>query len=345
MNTKKKFISVVLTLMMITVLFVGCGNSSSPGADSTEEEAIELVCATTGMTGASELYYLEEFKKTVEEMSNGSLTVTIYPDGQLGGDVDTTESLLSGEVAAVTLQPSAVVTFVPEFAAFDYPNLFSGYTKDEIHGALSGEFFGLIQAAAEKENLKVLSFAQGASFREMSSNKAVNSVQDFKGIKIRTLENPNHMAYWKALGASPTPLAWSEVYLSLQQGVVDAQENGYEVVLNGTLYETQDYIINTDHILMVNVLMFSPKVYDSLSPEQQAIVDEAAWKAASITNDRMEKANLELRDELVSKGMTIIDLSDDVINQMREMTTGVYDSITSKIGGEYLEAIQSGLKK
>jgi len=331
---------------MFIVLLAGCGQTSSPDTDvpSDTGNPIELVCATTGMSGASELYYLEEFGRLVEEMSEGSMTATVYPDGQLGGDVDTTESLLNGEIAAVTLQPSAVVTFVPEFAAFDYPNLFSGYTKDQIHRALSGEFFGLIQDAAEAKGLKVLSFAQGASFREMSSNKPINSVADFKGIKIRTLENPNHMSYWRALGASPTPLAWSEVYLSLQQGVVDAQENGYEVVLNGTLYEVQNYVINTDHILMVNVLMFSPRIYDSLTPEQQEIIDEAARTAAATTNDKMEASNIELRDALLDKGLTIIDLKSDVIDEMRTKTTGVYDTITAKIGEEYLDAIQTGLK-
>lgn len=355
MKLKRMFLSAMLALTLIVSMLAGCGQGSDSAAKDTSDASgagskaagkgsIELVCATTGTAGASELHYLEEFGRLVEERSGGSLKVSVFADGQLGGDVDTTESLLNGEIAAVTLQPSAVVTFVPAFAAFDYPNLFSGYSKEQIHGALSGDFFSLIQAASEKSGLKTLSFAQGASFREMSVNKEIRSVADFKGIKIRTLENPNHMAYWKALGATPTPLAWSEVYLSLQQGVVDAQENGYEVVLNSTLYEVQDYIINTDHILMVNVLLFSPAVYDALTAEQQKIVDEAAWEAASIANDKMETANIELRKELEEKGVTVVDLDDAVIEDMRGLTTGVYDSITAGIGGEYLDAIETGLK-
>lgn len=105
----------------------------------------------------------------------------------------------------------------------------------------------------------------------MTTNKKVENLSDFKGQKIRTMENSYHMAYWKNLGASPTPMTFSEVYIGLQQGTIDAQENPYEVIVSNKLYEQQDYVVETNHLPHLISLIVSEEFFDSLTEKQQQI--------------------------------------------------------------------------
>lgn len=101
-------------------------------------------------------------------------------------------------------------------------------------------------------------------FRVMSTNKAVNSFADFKGQKIRTMENSYHLAFWKALGANPTPMSFSEVYIGLQQHTIDAQENPYEVIVSNNLYEQQDYVVETNHLPHLISLIVNDEFFKDL---------------------------------------------------------------------------------
>lgn len=113
---------------------------------------------------------------------------------------------------------------------------------------LDGPILAELQAAYEADGLKLFGYAD-SGFRVMTSSKAVRQMSDFSGIKIRTMENPNHIAYWQALGANPTPADFSELYMSLEQGTLDAQENPYDLIVANKLYEPQAYVIETNHLL------------------------------------------------------------------------------------------------
>lgn len=165
----------------------------------------------------------------------------------------------------------------------------------------------------------------------MSTNKMVESLADFKGQKIRTMENSYHMDFWKKLKASPTPMSFSEVYIGLQQGTIDAQENPYEVIVSNKLYEQQDYVVETNHLPHLISLIVSDEFFQDLPEDKQAILVEAAEiakeEARQASDDRIADKIKVIEDS----GTQIVTLSDELRAEIREAVQPVYDEIEKNV--------------
>lgn len=143
---------------------------------------------------------------------------------------------------------------------------------------IDDESFGRkISGVYEEGGYKLLGIADHG-FRVMSTNKKVASIDDFKGQKIRTMENPYHLDFWKSIGANPTPMSFAEVYIGLQQNTIDAQENPYEVIVANRLYEQQDYIVETNHLPHLITLIMNDDFYEDMPLANQKIVIKQAEK-------------------------------------------------------------------
>ena len=234
----------VLCLVLICLLalnLVACGNKKNTdsntdnkesGQSNEQEYTLQLAYAAAEDKINSPI--MKQFKENVEKKSNGKIKIDIYPNSQLGGDRELIESCQAGNIAIVIQGTSPQVNFIPKLAIFDLLNLFEDI--DVAYKVLTGPFREKIAAEYEKAGFKLLCMVP-VGMREMTSKKPITKIEDFKGVKIRTMENPYHIAYWKALGANPTPLAFSELYMALQQGTVDAQENPYAAVIASKFYE------------------------------------------------------------------------------------------------------------
>ena len=172
----------------------------------------------------------------------------------------------------------------------------------------------------------------------MTTNKKVESLADFKGQKIRTMENSYHMAYWKALGASPTPMTFSEVYIGLQQGTIDAQENPYEVIVSNKLYEQQDYVVETNHLPHLISLIVSDEFFEGLTGEQQEIIREAAETAKEYAREQSDERIASRIQTIEESGTQIISLSDEMYEQIRELCKPVYESIEKNVSEDLVDA-------
>ncbi|MDD4437853.1 MAG: TRAP transporter substrate-binding protein DctP, partial [Tissierellia bacterium] len=224
---------------------------SEGGIDSLEP--VVLKGADNAGVGAAAQLYGELVTEKVKEITGGKLTIDYFPNSQLGNDQELQGQMLAGDIDFVIAQTAQTVSFVPEVAIFDLPMVFAKYDAETIDYALNkSAFTDKINEAYKAKNMYCLHFLQGGTFRETTSNKNIQSIDDFNGLKIRTMENKNHMAFWQAMGAAPTPLPWPEVYISLQQGLVDAQENATDTCVGANLQEVQDYLIMTHHILYCN---------------------------------------------------------------------------------------------
>ena len=159
----------------------------------------------------------------------------------------------------------------------------------------------------QKGGYKLLGYAD-QGFRVMSTNKNVKSINDFKGQKIRTMENSYHLKFWKTLGANPTPMTFSEVYIGLQQGTIDAQENPYEVIVSSKLYEQQDYVVETNHLPHYISLIVSDEFYQGLTKEQQKIIDQAAKTAQEKARESADDRRIQRQKVLEDEGMQIVDV-------------------------------------
>lgn len=241
-NCKKK---ILCGFLAGAVLFAsGCGNKDIQDQAKVQRYAWPLGSSSPEDTVTQ--IYAEKFAEEVERLSDGTMLISVYPNSVLGGDRELLESCKEGDIPFVVQNTAPQVTFMPDVAVFDMPAVFE--TIDEVREHVDNpDFLSMMQQVYGDAGYVLLGYAD-QGFRVMTTNRNVQSISDFKGQKIRTMENSYHMAYWKALGASPTPMTFSEVYIGLQQGTIDAQENPYEVIVSNKLYEQQDYVVETNHL-------------------------------------------------------------------------------------------------
>lgn len=345
MKKSKKFISLALVLVLLAVTLAGCTGGKTE-APATETPATETP-ATSGESYAFNLAmdspedtvtYLfgQKFAEIVGEKSAGRIKIDVFSSGQLGGDREIVESVQKGDIAFVVQNTAPQVNFVPELAVFDLPNLFAN--AEIARKTLDGPFFEEIAAKYDAKNIKLLGYAD-QGFRTMTSNTKVEKIEDFQGQKIRTMENPNHLAYWTSLGANPTPMAFAEVYIGLSQGTIDAQENPYEVIVSSKFYEQQKYVINTNHILHLLSLISSKTVFEGLSAEDQQIILDAAAEAKVWARDTADSRVADRVEIITSNGAEIVELSDELKAQMATQAEVVYTQVRGSIGDELVDSI------
>ena len=356
----------ILILLLIISMALAIGACSKPATEApapeepatetpaTEEpaegfaalEPVKLVGADNAGVGAAAQLYGELIAKKVDEMTDGQLTVEYFPNSQLGNDQELQAQMLAGDIDFVIAQTAQTVSFVPEVAIFDLPMVFAKYDAKAIDYALNkSEFAEKINQAYKAKNMYVLHYLQGGTFRETTSNKKIASIDDFKGLKIRTMENPNHMAFWKAMGASPTPLPWPEVYVSLQQGLVDAQENATDTNVGANFQEVQDYLIMTHHILYVNQFLFNAEKFDSLDPLYQEVIQTAVDEAALEIEAQLTTINDENKQKLIDGGMELVEFEPSFIDEVLAKAEGVYKSIGEDIGQDYVDSLLKALEE
>jgi tripartite ATP-independent transporter DctP family solute receptor len=362
---RRKMRKLLILLLIATMAFlpVACAQQSTPTPAPPEEEpeqpeqpeqpggfdALEpvvLIGADNAGVGAAAQLYGELITEKVKEITGGKLTIDYYPNSQLGNDQELQGQMLAGDIDFVICQTAQTVSFVPEVAIFDLPMVFAKYDAATIDYALNkSEFTQKINEAYKAKNMYCLHFLQGGTFRETTSNKKIETIDDFKGLKIRTMENKNHMAFWQAMGAAPTPLPWPEVYISLQQGLVDAQENATDTCVGANLQEVQDYLILTHHILYCNQFLINASKFDNLDPLYQEALQQAIDEAAVEIEAQLTEIDITNRQILVDGGMELVEFDASFIDQVLEKAKGVYESIGKAIGQDYVDSLLNALEK
>jgi TRAP-type C4-dicarboxylate transport system substrate-binding protein len=159
------------------------------------------------------------------------------------------------------------------------------------------------------------------------------------------MDNKNHLAFWKALGANPTPLPFPELYISLQQGVVDAQENANDTNVNAKFNEVQKYLVNTHHILYLNQFLMNKSKFDGLDPAYQQAVRESVAEATAAIAPSMSKINDDNKANLTANGMASLEFDSAFYDGLIEKSKTVYDEIRKTIGDELVNSLVSELEK
>ena len=218
---------------------------------------------------------------------------------------------------------------MPDLAIFDVPCAFENL--DECREVLDdAEFSSLISSVYEKGGYQLLGIAD-QGFRIMSTNKPVKGIGDFKGQKIRTMENPFHLAFWKSIGANPTPMSFAEVYIGLQQHTIDAQENPYEVIVSNRLYEQQDYVVETNHLPHLITLIMNDEFFKDMPAEDQKILKEAAATATEYARQASDDRIADRVKTIEDSGTKILKIDEDTYKAIVEASSGVRDSIQKKV--------------
>ncbi|GAB4114761.1 MAG: TRAP transporter substrate-binding protein [Candidatus Caldatribacteriota bacterium] len=282
----------------------------------------------------------EAFAKFIEEKSNGSMTVKIYPLGQLGGEKDITEGLQLGTVDFQGSSIGVTATFVPILDVLNLPFLFKGpdhFVK--VMESNSGKaLLAKAQEQGEKVGLKILSIA-GPMFRvPMNNVHPIEKIEDFKGLRIRTMQVPMHMSAYSALGATPVPLAFGELYTALQTGVVDGNENGPATLAAMLFYEVQKYVSYLPVLSNGGIFLMSLKTWDKLDDNQKKIVSEGIQAWTKSMNDEGLKQDKEALSLMESKG-TIISYPQD-LTPFIEACKPVYEEFFAKSPADWVQIVK-----
>ncbi|MFQ6185930.1 TRAP transporter substrate-binding protein [Sinorhizobium meliloti] len=256
-------------------------------------------------TGHPTHFALVRFAELVSEKTNGEVKVEVYPDRQLGEEREMVEGLQFGSVDMAVVSTGPLLAFAPEIGIVDLPFLFRD--SPHVYATLDGDVGKDLLGKFDTRGIHGLAWWENG-WRHLTAKKEISKPEDLTGLKLRTMQNPVHMAAFEKLGASPVPMVWGEVFTSLGQGVIDAQENPITVIYVNSLWEVQSHLMLTGHVYGPHVALFSKMKWDSLTPEQQAAVSEAAAEATGFQREKAAELEKDYLAKLKEKGMTVVEI-------------------------------------
>ncbi len=278
---------------------------------------------------------------TLEEVvlaeTGDQFTFTHFPSSGLGGEREVIEGLQLGTIEATVVSSGTLANFVPATGVFDIPFLFSGF--DHARGVLDGPIGQGILAQFDNVGLHGLAWGE-QGFRHITNNRnAIHTPEDVAGLKIRTMENPVHLAAFNAMGAAPTPMAWPEVISSLQQGVIDGQENPLSVIVSVKLNEVQDYLTLSGHVYSPAMLLVSKPFWEGLDADQQAAFEKAATEAAGAMRGFVDDVETTGVETLKERGMQVNALSAEEKAAFQASIQQAYEGYYDTYGQDLVESI------
>lgn len=334
---RMRFLSIFLGIALVaSTLFVVTGRSSA-----AQTFTLQLAGAYPSTGGTPRALATEKIKELIEKKSGGNIKVDIYLDNQLGGDREILEGCQLGDIAMVSQTTAPQVSFIPQLAIFDIPMLFDNL--DVARTALSGPFRKQLNEWYDKAGLKLLLF-EPIYYRETTTNRAINKLEDFNGMKIRTMENKYHMAFWQALGANPTPLNFAELYVALQQGTVDAQENPYEIIWSSKFYEVQKYLVDTHHIAFILSIIMNKDTYNGMPDNYKQIINDSMKEASDYLFNQAKAKNEEMLTSIKKTGMTVVEPSSELRTGMKKSAAKVEKMIRKDVGDSVVDSLMEASK-
>ncbi len=274
---------------------------------------------------------LAEFKRLVEERSNGQIVIEIYNNGTLGSASDYVVNCQLGTLDMGTVNQSVVSSFIPDLPAVDIPYIIESYEHaDRVFLGDVGKHYA--EEVREIMDIELIGIWE-VGFRNLTNNKQpVNSVADVAGLRIRTMDNPVHQALWKGLGADPVPMAWGEAYTAMQQGAIDGQENPYSVILGNNVAEVNKHLAVTEHVYSSQFILMSRNAWNMLTEEQQKIIMDSCYEAGLYQRENQRMQAEEGLAKLKELGM-------EVTTPDKQGFIDASASIREEFGKEYAEVV------
>jgi len=354
---KKLVLALVIGLMVFQIAGCGlnAGESTTTGSDSAgltnsaardgteaSEETFNITYAYADSEDSMVHATASKFKEVVEEMSGGRVSIDLYPNGSLGSTVELAAGLKDGTITMMSGDMTPVI-YEP-YGIFESPFIFTDRATALKVMEKGSEFRNAIDDISEQANIKLLS-AVPSSFRMLSTNKETRSMAAIAGTKIRVMEDEIPMTLWKSLGASPTPLSIGEVYIALQQGLVEAQENPMSLMISYKFYEQQKYLVATNHKFFFTEILMNLQYYNNLPDDIKRIIDEALVEVDAFTYQYGIDDENKAREFLEENGVEYIELSDEDYAQMREAAAPVYDIIRQRCGDDMVDLLLKSVEE
>ncbi|MFD2740134.1 TRAP transporter substrate-binding protein [Sulfitobacter aestuarii] len=277
------------------------------------------------------------FQEVVEAETDGEFTFKHFPSSGLGGEREVIEGLQIGTIEATIVSSGTLANFVPETGVFDIPFLFRDL--DHARRVLDGEVGDEILAKFDDVGLHALAWGE-QGFRHITNNRnQIAKPEDVAGLKIRTMENPVHLEAFETLGAAPTPMAWPEVISSLQQGVIDGQENPLSVIVSVKLDEVQEYLTLSGHVYSPAMLLVSKPFWDGLSDAHKAAFEKGAEAAVAAMRGFVDDVEASGVATLKERGMEVGTLSAEQKAAFQQAVQPAYESYYKQYDKDVIDRI------
>jgi tripartite ATP-independent transporter DctP family solute receptor len=280
---------------------------------------------------------IDVLAQEVEKGTKGRIIIKNFFSGSLGGERESIESVQLGTQELTGTSTGPIPNFVPAVKILDIPFLF----RDKAHAraVLDGPIGQALLKEFDSKGFKALAWSENG-VRHMTNNKRpINLPDDLKGLKMRTMENPVHVAAYKGFGIITTPMAFPEVFTALQQGVVDGQENPLSVIMAAKFEQVQKFMTLTAHVYSPALLLMNKAAFDKLSPADQKVFLDAAKLAAAATRARVDKDDASGVADLRGKGMNIIETFDKAAFVAR--LAPVFTQFEKEFGKDKIDAIRN----
>jgi len=298
--------------------------------------------ATAGAAGHPIVAGGEKWAELVNKQSGGKMTIKVFANGVLGGDVQVLSAVQGGTLDFTSMNSGILQSQVKEFAILDFPFLFNdGKEADAI---LDGAFGKKLTDLLPAKGLVQLAYWE-LGFRELTNSKRlINKAEDLAGLKIRVIQSPIYIETFNALGANSVPMPFTEVYTALEQKIIDGQENPFSVIETSKFNEVQKFLTVSNHIYNPQSLLASKKKWDALTKDEQNLLLSTAQEAR--TWERQHARSLaEESIANLKKSMQVSVLSPEELVKIRTKIKPVIDKFSASVGPELVQQLQSELEK
>jgi tripartite ATP-independent transporter DctP family solute receptor len=305
------------------------------------QDKLVLKSADVHPTGYPTVAAVESLGKKLEEATDGRLSVQVYPSMQLGGEKEFLEQAQVGALAMARVSVGVMGPIVPELNVFNLPYVFRDV--EHMHKVIDGEIGQeLLQKITDHPTAGLIGLAwMDAGQRNIyNSERPVAKMEDLAGLKIRSMGNPMFVDMVNAMGANGVAMGYDQLINAMQTGVVDGAENNYPSYATGQHYNYAKYYSTTEHLMIPEILVFSKKVWETLTPEDQALIKKLAQEAQQEQRELWKAKEQESLDDMKAHGVEIVEVSAEEKKRFQDAMKPVWD----KYGAEHaamLERIQA----
>lgn len=256
--------------------------------------------------GGEAFHFAEKLKSLLAERTSGRMVVQNFHSGQLGAEKDMYDSMQIGSIEMGRSGSLIISVAAPQFGALELPYVFR--SQQHLRNVLAGPIGqAMHQDFLAKKGVRVLGIVNRGARQLTTKNRAVRTPADLAGLKLRVPEIPVYVAAWRALGASPTPMAFPEVFTALQQGTIDGQENPLGTINGNSFHDVQKYLVLTSHVRGNGWMVASERFWQSLAEADRKLLQQAVNDSVEYADEQIAKQEGELRKTLQDKGMTVVE--------------------------------------
>lgn len=321
----RKFFVLAICLSLFASVLVG----------NVQAAEITLRLADNQPEGYPTVVGAREFARLVEERTDGRIVIQVYPGGQLGDESSTIEQLQFGALDFVRTSITPMGNFEPAMNVLALPFLYP--SGDFMFAVLESEIGQQVKDGLQEHGLVGLTWYDAGARSFYNNKREVTSPEDLAGLRIRVQESPLMMDLVRALGASPTPIEWGELYSALQTGVVDGAENNFPSYHANSHYEVAPYFTINEHTRIPELIVMSKLTWDRLSPEDREIIEQAAIDSTVVQRQAWEAMESEAREAVIAEGSTITEISEEDQAKFQEAVMHLYD----RYGAGYEDIIEA----